>query len=135
MWRCQGLKVCSSPPLNFKPRKKNEMTVVKMDPKSRTTIDKTPAEAPTEAPTAVPVGMPAEAPTAMPEEATKPVGLPVGISIQACEKCGGTVFTEGIVLYRISKLNPNNTSGKDQLTPQTGFYCPKCFTFLPIQQQ
>ena len=70
------------------------------------------------------------------EPAPKP-GMPAGVSIYGCETegCDATVFAQGTMLLKISKLNPQNTTGMDQLAPQPGFYCPKCYKFVPMQMK
>jgi hypothetical protein len=43
-----------------------------------------------------------------------------------CENCSGKIFTEGLLLRRVSKFLVASTSDKDQVIPVPTFYCVKC---------
>lgn len=43
-----------------------------------------------------------------------------------CEKCGSNIFTEGLLLRRVSKFLVAASSDKDQVIPVPTFYCVKC---------
>ncbi len=43
-----------------------------------------------------------------------------------CEKCKGTVFSEGLVLRKVSKFLVATATDKDTLIPVPTFYCIKC---------
>lgn len=43
-----------------------------------------------------------------------------------CENCSGKIFTEGLLLRRVSKFLVASTSDKDQVIPVPTFYCVYC---------
>jgi len=43
-----------------------------------------------------------------------------------CEKCKGSVFSEGYVLRKVSKFLVATVSDKNQVIPVPTFYCVKC---------
>lgn len=43
-----------------------------------------------------------------------------------CENCSGKIFTEGLLLRRVSKFLVASSSDKDQVIPVPTFYCVKC---------
>lgn len=43
-----------------------------------------------------------------------------------CEKCSNNVFTEGVILRKVSKFLVASVSNKDQVLPIPVFYCSKC---------
>lgn len=43
-----------------------------------------------------------------------------------CEKCSSNVFSEGIILRKVSKFLVATTSSKDQVIPVPVFYCVQC---------
>lgn len=51
--------------------------------------------------------------------------------IVECPKCSNSIFTQGMVLAKISKLNPQNPSGQDAILPMPGpFICIECGNVL-----
>jgi hypothetical protein len=69
------------------------------------------------------------------ETSEKISALPPGISQHACKKCNSPHFTQVFQLFIVSKLNPKNSTGKDQLMPTPGFLCVNnCEeSFTPIE--
>ena len=43
-----------------------------------------------------------------------------------CEKCGGMVFSEGLLLRKVSKFIVANPGNKDSLIPVPLMYCVNC---------
>lgn len=43
-----------------------------------------------------------------------------------CEKCGGVVFNEGLLLRKVSKFIVANASNKDSIIPVPLMYCVGC---------
>lgn len=43
-----------------------------------------------------------------------------------CENCKGNIFSEALILRRVSKFLVASTSDKDQVIPVPTFYCVKC---------
>lgn len=43
-----------------------------------------------------------------------------------CEKCGGKLFSEAMMLRKVSKFLVATTSNKDQIIPIPTFYCVSC---------
>jgi hypothetical protein len=43
-----------------------------------------------------------------------------------CEKCNSIVFSEGLLLRKVSKFLIASTSDKDQVIPVPTFYCVNC---------
>jgi hypothetical protein len=43
-----------------------------------------------------------------------------------CENCSGKIFTEGLLLRKVSKFLVASNSDKDQVIPVPTFYCVKC---------
>jgi hypothetical protein len=43
-----------------------------------------------------------------------------------CEKCTNNIFSEGLILRKVSKFLVATTSNKDQVIPVPVFYCVKC---------
>ena len=53
-----------------------------------------------------------------------------------CERCGDKVFSEAVMLRKVSKFLVATTSNKDQVIPIPVFYCVSCNhvnkEFLPM---
>jgi hypothetical protein len=43
-----------------------------------------------------------------------------------CEKCSNNIFSEGLMLRKVSKFLVATTSNKDQVIPVPVFYCVEC---------
>jgi len=43
-----------------------------------------------------------------------------------CEKCGGKMFSEAVMLRKVSKFLVATSSNKDQIIPIPTFYCISC---------
>jgi len=43
-----------------------------------------------------------------------------------CEKCGGSIFNEGLLLRKVSKFIVANVGNKDSIIPVPLMYCIEC---------
>lgn len=68
----------------------------------------------------------------MTKNQNQPIALNVkieDIKIERCQYCGGSLMQSFTLIGRVSRLNPHNPTGQDQLTELPVLVCANCGTF------